>query len=413
MVPDGGPDPKDAGAMSKIDLVGTCVNQHGITLRQFAVQSVLGHFTIEVPEGYEINEIIGQGAFGNVVSASSQIVRGMERVAIKKLALLREQKSDKTLLLTLRELCFLRALQHPNIIQLMFAYAGSDGAVYCVTEMLDSDLAKVLNLPGLNLSPLQIEWMAYQLVRGLAYMHGCGVMHRDLSPRNLLINEECDLKICDFGMARLEASPDEEFNEGHMSMYVCTRWYRAPELLFSLRYSFKVDVWSAGCIIIELYIKRPFLPGNSSDKQIALLIENFGLPRYIAKKIESHRVLYFLANQGLEAGNDTFKGTFPAFLDDNTYRGVIPAEASHSIRCMLHIDADMRATAEDILKSPYMGKYHNPTEEPEPKRFREADFGINQANSTAANISALIWKELEYHRGKYVDMMPELCKFSV
>jgi serine/threonine protein kinase len=214
-------------------------------------------------------------------------------------------------------------------------------------------------------------------------------------------------------MARLEASPDEEFNEGHMSMYVCTRWYRAPELLFSLRYSFKVDVWSAGCIIIELYIKRPFLPGNSSDKQIALLIENFGLPRYIAKKIESHRVLYFLANQGLEAGNDTFKGTFPAFLDDNTYRGVIPAEASHSIRCMLHIDADMRATAEDILKSPYMGKYHNPTEEPEPKRFREADFGINQANSTAANISALIWKELEYHRGKYVDMMPELCKFSV
>lgn len=87
MVPDGGPDPKDAGAMSKIDLVGTCVNQHGITLRQFAVQSVLGHFTIEVPEGYEINEIIGQGAFGNVVSASSQIVRGMERVAIKKISL--------------------------------------------------------------------------------------------------------------------------------------------------------------------------------------------------------------------------------------------------------------------------------------------------------------------------------------
>merc|ERR1719262_1155308 len=106
----------------------------------------------------------------------------MERVAIKKLALLREQKSDKTLLLTLRELCFLRALQHPNIIQLMFAYAGSDGAVYCVTEMLDSDLAKVLNLPGLNLSPLQIEWMAYQLVRGLGFMHACGIMHRDLSP---------------------------------------------------------------------------------------------------------------------------------------------------------------------------------------------------------------------------------------
>ena len=90
-------------------------------------------------------------------------------------------------------------------------------------------------------------------------------MHRDLKPRNLLINSNCDLKICDFGLARAMI-PEMKEKSVNMTDYVATRWYRAPELLLSMReYNESVDVWSVGCIFAELIRKRPFLPGTNSN----------------------------------------------------------------------------------------------------------------------------------------------------
>ena len=90
-------------------------------------------------------------------------------------------------------------------------------------------------------------------------------MHRDLKPRNLLVNSNCDLKICDFGLARAMI-PEMKEKSVNMTDYVATRWYRAPELLLSMReYNESVDVWSVGCIFAELIRKRPFLPGTNSN----------------------------------------------------------------------------------------------------------------------------------------------------
>ena len=101
-------------------------------------------------------------------------------------------------------------------------------------------------------------------MRGLKYIASANILHRDLKPRNLLVNSNCDLKICDFGLAR-PLLPDLKAYTGVMTDYVATRWYRAPELLLSWReYSTTVDVWSVGCIFAELMRRKPFLPGSDT-----------------------------------------------------------------------------------------------------------------------------------------------------
>lgn len=114
-----------------------------------------------------------------------------------------------------------------------------------------------------------MQYFLYQILRGLKYIHSANIIHRDLKPSNLLVNANCDLKICDFGLAR-PTSDDNEF----MTEYVVTRWYRAPELVLnSSDYTAAIDVWSVGCIFMELLNKKPLFPGKDNLQQMHLLTE--------------------------------------------------------------------------------------------------------------------------------------------
>lgn len=113
-----------------------------------------------------------------------------------------------------------------------------------------------------------LQYFLYQILRGLKYIHSANVIHRDLKPSNLLLNANCDLKICDFGLAR--PNTENEF----MTEYVVTRWYRAPELLLnSSDYTAAIDVWSVGCIYMELMNRKPLFPGKDHVHQMRLLTE--------------------------------------------------------------------------------------------------------------------------------------------
>ena len=131
--------------------------------------------------------------------------------------------------------------------------------------MMDTDLTSIIKSDQ-PLNEEHYKFFLYQLLRGLKYIHSARIVHRDLKPRNLLVNSNCDLKICDFGLAR---PLFKNMKANVLTEYVATRWYRAPEILLgSTKYSKAVDMWSVGCILGELINGKSLFPGTSTLNQI-------------------------------------------------------------------------------------------------------------------------------------------------
>ncbi len=129
-----------------------------------------------------------------------------------------------------------------------------------------------------------MQYFLYQLLRGLKYVHSANVLHRDLKPSNLLVNANCDLKIADFGLAR--TTSDTNF----MTEYVVTRWYRAPELLLNCsEYTEAIDVWSVGCIFMELLNRKPLFPGKDYVQQLVLITEVLSLNVFVFRLFVSRK----------------------------------------------------------------------------------------------------------------------------
>jgi mitogen-activated protein kinase 1/3 len=139
-------------------------------------------------------------------------------------------------------------------------------------ELMETDMHRVIRTQ--DLSDDHCQYFIYQTLRALKAMHSANVLHRDLKPSNLLLNANCDLKVCDFGLARSAAS--QEDNSGFMTEYVATRWYRAPEIMLTFKeYTKAIDVWSIGCILAEMLSGKPLFPGK--DCECTCSATQFGL----------------------------------------------------------------------------------------------------------------------------------------
>lgn len=148
--------------------------------------------------------------------------------------------------------------------------------IYIVSDLMESDLECIISSPQ-PLSNAHFQYFLYQILRGVKFIHSANVLHRDLKPSNILVNSNCDLCICDFGLARgveLTSNINEELTE-----YVVTRWYRAPELLvYSQNYNKAVDMWAIGCIFAEMLRRRPFFTGRNPADQLSMIIRVLGSP---------------------------------------------------------------------------------------------------------------------------------------
>ncbi|CAZ82188.1 unnamed protein product [Tuber melanosporum] len=221
--------------------------------------------TFEITSRYTDLQPVGMGAFGLVCSAKDQLTT--QSVAIKKI-----MKPFSTPVLskrTYRELKLLKHLRHENVISLSDIFISPLEDIYFVTELLGTDLHRLLT--SRPLEKQFIQYFLYQILRGLKYVHSAGVVHRDLKPSNILVNENCDLKICDFGLARIQ--------DPQMTGYVSTRYYRAPEIMLTWqKYDVEVDIWSAGCIFAEMLEGKPLFPGKDHVNQFSIITELLGTP---------------------------------------------------------------------------------------------------------------------------------------
>ncbi|XP_042512215.1 mitogen-activated protein kinase 3-like isoform X3 [Macadamia integrifolia] len=253
---------------------------------------------------------------------------------------------------TLREIKLLRRLDHENIIGIRDVIPPPVRSAFCdvyiATELMEIDLHKIIHSHQ-ELSEEHSQYFLYQILRGLKYIHSANVIHRDLKPSNLLLNSDCELKICDFGLARLTS--ENEF----MTEYVVTRWYRAPELLLnSSDYTAAIDVWSVGCIFMELMNRKTLFPGRDHMHQMNLLIELLGTPNEselgFFRNEDARRYIRQLPPHPRQPFSKKFPHVHPDAID--------------LVEKMLAFDPTRRITVEEALAHPYLARLHDIADEP-------------------------------------------------
>ena len=191
---------------------------------------------------YEVIEVVGEGAYGIVYKCRNKETG--KYVAIKKFKEVEDDLVKKTMK---RELRMLQKLNHPNIVSFIEAFKRK-GNLYLIFEYIPKNLLELLQENFNGLDHKLIRHFIYQLCKSIKYLHSQNIIHRDIKPENLLVDDNMNIKLCDFGFARILNSKNEKLTD-----YVATRWYRAPELLLSQGdYGFEVDYWAVGCIMGEL-----------------------------------------------------------------------------------------------------------------------------------------------------------------
>ncbi|CAO2812896.1 unnamed protein product [Amaranthus hypochondriacus] len=329
---------------------------------------------------------VGRGAYGIVCCARNSETN--EEVAIKKIADAFNNRIDAKR--TLREIKLLSHMDHDNVIKIRDIIRPPErekfNDVYIVYELMDTDLHQIIR-SNQELTDDHCQYFLYQILRGLKYVHSANVLHRDLKPSNLLLNANCDLKICDFGLARTTAETD------FMTEYVVTRWYRAPELLLNCsEYTAAIDMWSVGCIMLEIIKREPLFPGKDYLQQLQLINELLGSPEDsdlgFLRSDSAKKYVKQLPHVPKQPFSDKFPNVSPLVLD--------LAEK------MLVFDPNKRITVDEALNHPYLASLHEINEEPTCSKPFQFDF--EQSSLDEEDIKDLIWREaLKFNPDKMIE----------
>lgn len=347
-----------------------------------------------ISSDFQLKAMLGEGAYGIVCSAVHK--PSGETVAIKKI-----EPFAKPLfaLRTLREIKILKHFEHENIVSIFDIQRPESfdnfHEVYIIQELMQTDLHRVIQTQ--HLTEDHVQYFVYQTLRGLKMIHGSNVIHRDLKPSNLLINANCDLKICDFGLARSSDEGGENSNgQSGMTEYVATRWYRAPEvMLTAAKYSKAMDVWSVGCILGELLARRPLFPGRDYRHQLLLIFRLIGTPRAGSRSlasIESPRAREYIAT----LPQYPCAADWTPWLNNSSNGSSCSAEGLDLLRRMLVFDPRERITAAEALAHPYLAAYHDPADEPAGTPIHSEFFAFDHYKDvlTTKDLKKLLWNEI-------------------
>jgi len=302
-----------------------------------------------VLDRYELSQKLGKGAYGIVWKAMDR--KHKQVVALKKVFDAFHNATDAQR--TYREVMFLQDLNgHENIIRLRnIIKAENNKDLYLVFDHMEADLHHVIRANILE--EIHKQYIIYQLLKSLKYLHSADIIHRDLKPSNILINSDCHIKVADFGLARSVASTGDDTNI-KLTDYVATRWYRAPEILLgSTKYSKAVDMWSVGCILGELIVGKAMFQGTSTLNQIEKVLELIGKPKpEDIESIESPHAATILSSINISKKR-SFHNFFPNASET----------ALDFLRRLLVFNPNHRLTIEEALRHKYVEQFSSPEEE--------------------------------------------------
>ncbi|PAA92273.1 hypothetical protein BOX15_Mlig001230g2 [Macrostomum lignano] len=306
---------------------------------------------------YEIRKRLGKGAYGVVWKALDR--RTGEIVALKKIFDAFRNQTDAQR--TFREIAFLQQFtDHPNIVKLLNVIkAENDMDIYLVFEFMETDLHNVIKR-GNILKEVHKQYIMYQMLKATMYIHSGNCVHRDQKPSNVLLDSDCFVKLCDFGLARSLSQTKRQLQrpdtDPALTEYVATRWYRAPEILLaSRRYTTGVDMWSLGCILGEMLLGKPLFPGSSTLNQIERIVSAISPPtKEEIASIGSNYGASILEKASSGRPAQPLESILPAQVDPN---------AVDLLHRLLQFSPDRRITAAEALRHPYVRRFHSPTEE--------------------------------------------------
>ncbi|XP_010020066.1 PREDICTED: mitogen-activated protein kinase 13-like [Nestor notabilis] len=300
----------------------------------------------ELPRRYTSLHPLGSGAYGSVCSAIDK--KTGEKVAIKKLC--RPFQSEIFAKRAYRELMLLKHMQHENVIGILDVFTSATSYqgfqdFYLVMPYMRTDLQKIM---GHEFSDEKIQYLVYQMLKGLKYIHSAGIIHRDLKPGNLAVNEDCQLKILDFGLAR--------HADAEMTGYVVTRWYRAPEVILNwMHYNQTVDIWSIGCIMAEMLTGKTLFKGKDYLDQLTQILKVTGHPgEDFVEKLEDKAAKSYIKSLPKIPKKD-LSVLFPK----------ANPQAVDLLDKMLQLDVEKRLTATEALAHPYFDQFRDIEEETE------------------------------------------------
>ncbi|KAI9508799.1 CMGC/MAPK protein kinase [Russula earlei] len=364
----------------------------------------------DIGDDYKLLHSLGEGAYGIVVAALHK--PSGRQVAIKKVL-----PFEHTLfcLRTLRELKLLRFFSetcvNENASFLPPPPSFADAIVsilsiikppsleefkeiYLIQELMQTDLHRVIRTQ--KLTDDHCQYFIYQTLRALKSIHSAGIVHRDLKPANLLVNANCDLKVCDFGLARSVKAGGAQGGKdvGMMTEYVATRWYRAPEIMLSFKmYTKSIDVWAVGCILAEMLSGRPLFPGRDYSHQLDLILDVIGTPTLEEfYGITSRRSRDYIRSLPIRKRRP-FTALFPQ----------ASVEAIDFLNKTLTFDPKKRLSADEALEHPYLSSYHDPEDEPAAIFLDPSYFDFDDPNDPLDKVQL---KELLYE--EIVSFVPSI-----
>ncbi|KAH8877839.1 Cyclin-dependent kinase 13 [Schistosoma japonicum] len=289
---------------------------------------------------------VGEGTYGHVYKARDKITG--EYKALKKVRL--ENEREGFPITAVREIKILRQLRHPNIVNLCEIVTDKDdptdfkkdkGAFFLVFDYMDHDLYGILESGLVTFSEQHIASLMKQLLDGLSFCHDRHFLHRDIKCSNILINNRGQLKLADFGLARLYIAGDKE---RPYTNKVITLWYRPPELLLGEeRYGPAVDIWSCGCILGEMFTRRPMFQANEEVEQLEVISRVCGYPDPAIWPNVEKLPFYSTIKP---------KKMYRRRLREEYH--IIPPHAVDLLDHMLQLDPHRRCSAREALSSPWL-----------------------------------------------------------